>query len=377
MGITETRITMMPWAIVSTTMRRKAVESRTGKTRRERIGCKEAGVDATCHLMDRHRVPRGRGWGSDAEEDGGQWQGRHKWCMCCGEPQSVLDGARKRRRGTGTMMAMGRSGLCAVLDSIGSRISTLKHAHEDGGRRWEAADRAAGTAGCGGMRSGLADPRREGNDRETPEEARVGCDGPQEWLEGSASWGGRWGQVAGNGGLRQHGEWVGRPKRAGHDGGWSVVGAGSGQRRERRAVTARGAGWPTQKRRDTRGMCLCEVLAGCNRPRGRRERGRKREVRGGKPDWAAGGRGAVEAEVVPYHKRTGIACRHFQGPQTRRYGTVNNELEGSGSKLPFSAGRDSTATHQQAAGSSKRPSTCKEITQKYRYPSGVCTGEDP
>ncbi|KAJ6608942.1 hypothetical protein B0H10DRAFT_1954982 [Mycena sp. CBHHK59/15] len=275
-----------------------------------------------------------------------------------------------------------RAKACAQC-AIGAKCGGAGHVgRQDGGRRWEAADRAAGTAGCGGMWSGLADPRREGNDRETPEEARVGCDGPQEWLEGSASWGGQWGQVAGNGGLRQHGEWVGRPKRAGHDGGWSMVGAGSGQQRERQAATARGAGWLTQKRRDTRDTCLCEVLAGCDRPRGRREHGGKREVRGGKPDWVAGGRGAVEAEVVvskEVHITSALASPVGTFKVHKHAGTVGLIMsrKGAAASCHFRQGGTAQPRTNKQRGAASGQARARKLPKSTGTPLGFVPGEDP
>ncbi|KAJ6628490.1 hypothetical protein B0H10DRAFT_1940327 [Mycena sp. CBHHK59/15] len=237
------------------------------------------------------------GWGSDAEEDGGQWQGHRRWRMCCGEPQSVLDSARKRREwGTGTHHGAGRNIKDVVDDGYGPEWAARSAerrweqdrrakvcarcgigtkcggagciGRQDGGRWWEAADWAAGTAGCGGMQSGLADPKRAGNDGETPEEARVGCDGRQEQLEGSASWGRQWGQVAGNSGLRQHGEPRRRLERGGSQ--------------EQAAAGTAGCDGMQGGLADPKAVGYEGHVP---IPQGHWERGGKREVRGGKPDW--------------------------------------------------------------------------------------------
>ncbi|KAJ6595912.1 hypothetical protein B0H10DRAFT_1960350, partial [Mycena sp. CBHHK59/15] len=290
------------------------------------------------------------GWGSDAEEGGGQWQGRRRWCMCCGEPQSVLDSARKRQEwGTGTRHRAGHNIKDVVDDGYGpewAARSAGRHwewrgGTQDGGRQWEAVDRAAGMAGCGGMRSRLADPKRAGNDGETPEEARVGCDGLQERLEGSASWGGQWGQVAGNGGLQQHGEWATTAAGA-----WWEPGSGGGNGGLRRHAGR--AGRPKSGGiRGARAYVRCWRAAIDHEGAGSAAGSGK--VRGGKPDWLDRRTGQWEGG-----ERRRRKWWHFQGPQTHRYGTVNNEPEGSGSKLPFSAWRDSTAMRQGAASGQAR-----------------------
>ncbi|KAJ6609588.1 hypothetical protein B0H10DRAFT_2297127 [Mycena sp. CBHHK59/15] len=177
----------------------------------------------------------------------------------------------------------------------------------------------------------------------------VGCDRPRGRPEG----GGSQGRVAaGTAGCDGTGSGLADPKRAGYKGHEAHQGAGSAAGSRECWEGSQIGKW--HSRRSTRCERLKKVPEGGNSrlPHPPRLDGRKGEREGR----SGGGGSGVTLSAKISHIANAMASP-VDAFKVHEHG-------GGGGKLPFWAGRDSTATRQPAAGSSERPSARKGITQK-------------